>query len=273
MLYAIDGTPAFRIELYENSVAGKWKNIINSTYTGDGTDFDHRRTFFYLQTKEEQQQELSRAIHKINAFLKKDFVEQPVDNDYTNQDFLNRLHIAFETLSGTFEKPTKFFTVAPAEIKEAVRDLNWIVHKLERNHSEINKIKLHWNKNKKQMRSKLTDEECELFQFEQKTDEVYLGYNELGKTYYDLWHDGLPIDYTGTRNSNYIGGDIDIYFSGSENIFPEQFKVWCREHNIDPYDKKHGLGLLPIGKLTWENKPSLTKHSKLDIIEGIRNTL
>ena len=53
MLYEIDERPAFRINLYDHTVAHKWKDLIDSIYVGDGEDIDHKRTFFALRTQDE----------------------------------------------------------------------------------------------------------------------------------------------------------------------------------------------------------------------------
>ena len=53
MLYEIDGVPAFRIDLYDHSVARKWKNLIDSIYVGDGDDLDHKRSFLDFATKQD----------------------------------------------------------------------------------------------------------------------------------------------------------------------------------------------------------------------------
>ena len=53
MLYEVDGQQAFRIDLYDHTVAHKWKDLIRSIYVGDGEDMDHIRTFFYLRTNDD----------------------------------------------------------------------------------------------------------------------------------------------------------------------------------------------------------------------------
>ena len=70
MLYEIDGVPAFRLELYDNSVAYKWKNLIKSIFVGDGKDIDNRRTFYQYKTIPEIKKDLITAINNINIFLK-----------------------------------------------------------------------------------------------------------------------------------------------------------------------------------------------------------
>ena len=70
MLYEVDGIPAFRIDLYDHTVAHKWKKLIESIYVGDGEDIDHMRTFFSLRTRDEIKDMLLDAVKNINTFLK-----------------------------------------------------------------------------------------------------------------------------------------------------------------------------------------------------------
>ena len=67
--------------------------------------------------------------------------------------------------------------------------------------------------------------------------------------------------------------DIDdkcLSFVDRERIFEDDFLEWCKTHNIDAYKKENGMGLLPIGKISSFDPPEhLTKHSKIDIIEGV----
>ena len=65
MLYEVDGQQAFRIDLYDHTVADKWKKLIQSIYVGDGDDIDHVRTFFHLRTKDEIKKMLVDAIKNI----------------------------------------------------------------------------------------------------------------------------------------------------------------------------------------------------------------
>jgi hypothetical protein len=105
-----------------------------------------------------------------------------------------------------------------------------------------------------------------LFQFNQTKNEVYLAYNELGKSYVDLCNDNLPFDYDATKNNHYIGADIDIALKDKKNIFESNFIDWCKDNDIDPLEKKHGIGMLPIGKIEIINMEHLTKDSKANII-------
>ena len=151
-------------------------------------------------------------------------------------------------------------------IKENIRDLNFCVHALEHG-SGRSILPIQWTKARTTMpRIKLTDEEYELVQFHMTKNEVYLAYNELGKSYMDLWHDNLPIDYTATKNNHYIGADVKISLKDNPNIFEEDFIDWCKNNRINHLEKKHGIGLLPIGKVESMNTEHLTKDSKVNII-------
>tara|TARA_E500000178_G_C16626175_1_gene575536 strand:- start:25 stop:585 length:561 start_codon:yes stop_codon:yes gene_type:complete len=184
--------------------------------------------------------------------------------------------MAFEKLSGDFDNPTKLMKIAPMNIKENIRDLNFCVHKLEHgsiehssSKSTLDDLPIQWTKKRTTTpRIKLTEEEHSLFQFNKIKNEVYLSYNELGKSYVDLYKDNLPIDYGATKNNHYIGADINIALTDKENIFESGFIDWCKDNNIDPSEKKHGIGLLPIGKVETIDIEHLTKDSKANIIIG-----
>tara|TARA_Y100000592_G_C5426484_1_gene296024 strand:- start:428 stop:1255 length:828 start_codon:yes stop_codon:yes gene_type:complete len=271
MLYTIDGKPAFRINLYDHTVASKWKNLIESIYVGDGEDIDHIRTFFSLRSHDEIKEILLNAIKNINTFLRTEFIELPKQIDWNDQNLHNTLHVAFEKLSGKFDNPTKLMIIAPMNIKENIRDLNFCVHALEHSSGnsadDLDHLPLQWTKKREtNPRIKLTDEEHNLFQFHETKNEVYLAYNELGKSYVDLWMDNLPFDYGGTENNHYIGADIIVALNDKKSIFEQGFLDWCKDNNIDPYSKKHGIGLLPIGKVEIINIGHLTKDSKANII-------
>ena len=269
MLYEVDGIPAFRIDLYDHTVAHKWKKLIESIYVGDGEDIDHVRSFFGLRTHDEIKDMLLDAVKNINTFLKIEFIKIPKQVNWDDQELYNTLHIAFEKLSGDFDNPTKFIKIAPMNIKENVRDLNFCIHALEHRSEQdtLDSLPMQWTKKREEtFRIKLTDKEYELIQFNQTKNEVYLAYNELGKSYVDLWKDDLPFEYTATKNNHYIGADIVIAFTNKENIFEQGFIDWCKDNGIDPLAKEHGIGLLPIGKIESMDIEHLTKDSKANII-------
>ena len=269
MVYEIDGKPAFRIDLYDHTVAHKWKNLIESIYVGDGEDIDHARSFFSLRTNDEIKNILIDAVANINNFLKKDFIQIPKEINWDDQNLYNTLHIAFEKLSGDFNNPTKLMKIAPMRIKENIRDLNFCVHALEHNSNKkiLEQLPIQWTKKRKNTpRVKLLDKEYALMQFHATKNEVYLSYNELGKSYMDLYDDKLPSDYDAMKNNHYIGADIIIALADKDSIFKPDFIDWCKDNDIDAYEKKNGIGLLPIGKVEVINIEHLTKDSKANII-------
>ena len=89
MLYEIDGKSAFRINLYDNTVATKWKELIESVYVGDGEDIDHKRTFFNLRSREEIQEMLLNSVKTINSFLKTELIRIPTHVNWQDQDLYN----------------------------------------------------------------------------------------------------------------------------------------------------------------------------------------
>jgi len=267
MLYEIDGSPAFRIHLYNNSVAHSWKKIIDSSYVGDGEDIDHKRTFFNLQTKGEIKKILLKAIKKINAFLKHEFIQTPHTWD---QKTYNNLHITFERLTGEYDNTTRLNKIAPPDIKECIRDINYCVHALEHNNitQDKNNWHIHWTKGRETtQRIPLKENEYDYCQFNLVKDEVYLSYNEVGKSYKDLWLDELPINYSALKNNHYIGPDIFIALKNKDFIFDKKFITWGKKNNINVLDKKHGLGIIPIGKVEIIQIDQLTKDSKAIIIK------
>jgi hypothetical protein len=274
MFFSIDSKTDFEIELNNNSVANTWCSLIKESYVGDGLDIDNRRTFYPLKTKNEMKLDLLNAIEKINLFLKKEFIKIKKPINWNDQNFYNYLHICFEKLSGRYDNHSRLLHIAPIEIKESIRDLNFCVHSLEsKQHNKINRIKsdltIQFSKNRNTKRVSLKKSEKKLFQFSLKKFEVYLSYNELGKTYIDLYKDNLPIDYVGMKNNHFIGKDIFISLLNKKNIFDKNFIKWMEKNNKNPYDKTLGIGVLAIGtaKINTNVVNQLTKNSKLTIIK------
>ena len=154
-------------------------------------------------------------------------------------------------------------------IKETIRDLNYCIHALEHGSikSTLDQLPIQWTKKRDTTpRIKLKDEQYDLIQFDMKKHEVYLAYNELGKSFVDLYKDNLPLSYNSTKNNHYIGADIKISLVDKKQIFKEEFLQWCQDNDLDAFDKKHGIGLLAIGKVEIIDIEHLTKDSKANII-------
>ena len=224
---------------------------------------------FPLWTIQEVRDLLVESIKNINRFLKRQFINVPTEDTWNDQNFYNEVHIAFEKLTGEFDTPTRLFKIAPAHIKESIRDLNFCVHRLEHNKDKglSEHLDLQWTKTRDTTpRVKLKKNDYDLVQFTRKKNEVYLDYNELGKNFIDLWDDNLPINYSMAKNSHYVGADIKVNFIDKEEIFEKKFLDWCKTNHIDPFDNTQGLGLIAIGKIVTTHMYQLTKNSKIDII-------
>ena len=64
-------------------------------------------------------------------------------------------------------------------------------------------------------------------------------------------------------------GKIRLFSYATGKIYAGLYlyiKNWCKENNVDPYNRKHGIGLLPIGKVEIIGIEHLTKDSKANII-------
>jgi hypothetical protein len=268
MLFEIDNTPSFRIHLYNHSVANKWKNLVKESFVGDGSDIDHRRSFLFHKTKEDIQHDLVKAIENINKSLKRNVIELPETIDWQDEDFYNKLHYHFETLGGTFDNPSNLYLGAPKHLQESIMDLNFCVHQLEKDSKDRHeKLEVQWTKTREKLkRIKFEEDEYQHIKFSKTKHEVYLGYNEVGKNYIDLWRDNLPVDYKELQNNHYIGLNFFVSLIDKPGIFENEFVSWMEKHKIDPYNKKLGIGLMPIGKCEMITMNHLTKDSKVNII-------
>jgi hypothetical protein len=190
----------------------------------------------------------------------KNFID--IQEDVTSQEYLNYLHLKFEQLSGEFGKPTRLFAIAPKQLKDAVRDLNFFVHKLE--NKNLNRTQFFIDFNKDQYRRlPLELADYEFFEFKQPPGTLFLNYAELGKDFLDLYKDNLSIDYTGYKNLHYYSGEAVLMFDkydpyGDINGYLD----WLISHGIDPYDKRLGHGKIPLGHVDnlAEAKEKLNKH-------------
>jgi|TARA_Y100000310_G_C20573342_1_gene759182 hypothetical protein len=263
------------INLYDNYTATTYKDLLEQTINEVGICIDNQRCFEPYSSKSQLQEKLLNAIDTINNFCKTEYIELPKQIDWNNKEFYNMLHVYFEKLNGTWIKPTNLMLVGPEKIKNAVRDLNYIVHELESysyssNHKDTMTwpFKLQWSKGKT-TRRKFTQDQYNEREFEYKKNKVYLGYNEVGKEFIELALDNLDINYPNAKNNHYIG--LDIIFAKQDcKLFETSFLQWCKKNNFDPYKKSNGIGLAPIGTYySSGNMLSFSPDSKItNIILG-----
>jgi hypothetical protein len=190
---------------------------------------------------------LKQSCITINRYIK-NFIE--VEDDILAQptDYFNYLHAKFEKISGPFGKPTKLFAMASPELKQAVRNLNFYVHKVET--KENPKVNFYMSFNKDQYRRQpMTDSDYEYCEFKFDPGTLFVHYSELGKTFFDLFKDGLDITYPGLKNLHYYSGESTILFQPMDPLSYPGYIDWLTTRGIDPYNKRLGHGKIPLGKL------------------------
>jgi hypothetical protein len=248
----IDDSHTVNIECFDTPIGHKYSAMLKSQIDSKGILTDDLMSFSNYLRKDQIQDIMLEAFSNINKFFKQDIIAME-SVDWDDQIWHNKLHTIFEKLNGDWNNPSRLMLVAPNNILEAVRRVNWGVHQLEGYPFE-KAWHMEWSKNPKECvdRIKFVEEDydCVVFQYQPWT--VYLGYNEVGKEYRDLHEDNLPIEYPGLKNNHYLGLDIDINQSKTGNVFANDFKEWMIKHKIDPYDKQLGIGKFPVGRYSQD---------------------
>jgi hypothetical protein len=261
-----DSEVSFDISLNQNSFTEKW--IEELKWCLSNCDFNQEEAFSRFLTKEQVESKLLDACNTINKYLK-NFID--IEKDFTNQSqtYFNYLHKQFERLSGEFGKPTRLFKIANRELKNAIRNLNFYTHRLEGNSlSEFFYLSFCKDQYRRQ---KLHEDDYKFFQFTAEKGSLILHYAELGKTYYDVYKDGLEFTYPGLKNLHYYSAETSL-ISKDYNIEDDLGYIdWLKFHNIDPFDKMQGHGIICLGKVldldAAYNKLANNRHIKQIIIK------
>tara|TARA_R110000823_G_scaffold230090_6_gene357012 strand:+ start:1460 stop:2281 length:822 start_codon:yes stop_codon:yes gene_type:complete len=257
----IDETDLVTFELYDTAIAKKWFNLFQETV---GTcEFNNRECFYGYASEDQAIQDITDAAYKINNFLSEEYVVIPPD--LSSQDDFNKLHTVFETLNGEYGKGTQIFNDSPAEIREAIRRINFCIHRLERRRQKKSGGRIYISFDKDcYTRQPFEKDDYQHFEFEKHPKILYIHYAEVGKNLIDLYLDGLPLDYPGVKNSHYYSAESDVVFKGDvKNVFPEGFVEWCNDFNIDPYDKSLGIGVIPAARLINASTNIFSPDSKI----------
>lgn len=232
------------IILNDTPFVKKWVNEL--TWCLDNCDFNQQEIFYNFLSNQEIERNLLNSCVIINKYIK-NFIDIKTPFIEQAQDYFNYLHLKFERLTGEFDKPTRLFAIANQELKSAIRNLNFFVHALE---SQLWQNYFYISFNKDQYRRhKLAETDYNEFVFDIKPGTLYLHYAELGKTFFDLYKDNLPIDYSGLKNLHYYSGEASLSFSKFSFLSDAKYTNWLKTHNIDPYDKQLGHGLICLGHL------------------------
>ena len=233
---------SFVIQLNDTAFVRKWLEEFRWCLLN--CQFNQDEVFAGFLTLQEAAQKLYSACVNVNKYLK-NFIELKSDLLAQPQEYFNYLHQKFEQLSGGFGKPTKLFAIANHELKSAIRDLNFYLHIIE--NKEISKnFYISFDKNTYR-RQPLAPEDYEYFNFKIPAGSLILHYVELGKTYYDLYKDNLPIEYQGHKNLHYYSGEATLTFDDLDYYKDPGYFQWLESNNIDPLDKTLGHGIICLG--------------------------
>lgn len=238
---------SFDIFLFDNSFVRKW--VQEFQWCLSNCQINQEESFVGFLSLEESSSRLYNACVTINKYLK-NFIEVRDDLLIQPQEYFNYLHLKFEQLSGSFEKPTKLFSIANAELKKAIRELNFYVHRIEKKIYEIPSLYISFNKDSYR-RLRLDAADYEYFQFEAPAGTLFLHYAELGKEFVDIYEDSLPLDYKNLKNLHFYSGEAFLSFTEYNAFSDKNYLNFLLENGIDPYDKKLGHGKIPLG--TVEN--------------------
>jgi hypothetical protein len=233
------------VDLYRNDFVSRWARLFDQTAAQCA--INQSESFSCNLTEAQTQERLIASIDAINRFLKRVFIDRPDQINWEDQDWYNYLHVKFEQLSGEFGSPTRLFAIAPETIKEAIRNLNFYVHRLEVRPYGRMPWYISFDKNC-YARLPLETKDYDLFQNSIQSGQAFIHYAELGKTTIDLYENNLPTDYAGLKNLHYYSAEILLHL-GSDDIelFTDGFRQWAGQNRIDITDKKQGIGIIPIG--------------------------
>ena len=236
---------SFTITLNNNAFVQKWVKELRWCLTN--CDIEQQEAFAGLMPLDQSANILTESCTIINRYLKNfiDIRKNLLDQD---QEYFNYLHLKFEQLSGEFGKPTRLFAIANKELKTAIRNLNFFIHRIEK--KKINMPILYVSFNKDQYRRQaLCNEDYDYFEFAIPAGTLFVHYVELGKEFVDLYEDNLPLDYHNFHNLHFYSGEATICFKDYNCFDDPGYVAWLRDNNIDPYNKKLGHGKLVLGKV------------------------
>ena len=243
VILGTSGEVSFDINLYDNSFVRKWTKELQ--WCLDNCDFNQKEAFSGLLTLNEASERLHGACVTINKYIK-NFIDIKPDLLNQSQEYFNYLHLKFEQLSGEFSKPTRLFSIANDELKNAIRDLNFYIHRVETKQNQINNLYISFDKDSYR-RIQFEESDYEYCEFALPPGTLFVHYVELGKEFIDIFEDNLPIEYKNLKNLHYYSGESTLNFESYNAFSNIEYFNFLKKHFKDPYDKKLGHGKMPLG--------------------------
>lgn len=252
-----------RIQLNENSFVLRWADLlIKELQTKNILQID---TFAWSMTEDQARYHLISAIQRVNDFLKTEFIGIPATSDFDNPDYYNQLHVKFEELTGEdWDNPTRLMSIAPSDVKLAVRHINRFCHRLERRPYSIEPVmRVEFDSD---TRLPLEPEDYMLFEPMNAPGCVYLDYSTFGKSLVECFMDGLEPDYSALKLQHHYCANFIINFDYRNDAQVEQFNQWLIAHGLNPSEIQ-GSGNIPLGRIV--DKKSLYSVLDCSTIENI----
>jgi hypothetical protein len=252
---------SFDIMLVDNSFTRKWVNELS--WCVDNCEFNQIEAFASNMTLQDSGKSLLEACVTINRYFK-NFIEIREHMLDQPQEYFNYLHSRFELLSGKFGKPTKLFAVANPELKNAIRNLNFFLHRIETHNHPVAGLYISFNKDQYR-RHAFEKDDYDFFEFKFPAGTLFLHYVELGKEFIDLYEDNLTLDYAGFQNLHFYSGEASLTMKPYDAFEDSGYKQWLLDHGIDVYNKHLGHGRIPLGHIDnlHEVEEKLTKFRYL----------
>lgn len=255
---------SFDIELFETKFVDKW--LSEFRWCLDNCSFVQHEAFATLLTLEQSAERLKQSCDTINRYLPGmlDLRDDPLSEP---QEYFNYLHSKFEALNGEFDRPSRLFSIANAELRSAIRDLNFFVHRCETRREPRSCLYMSFDKDRYRRRP-MEVEDYDHAEFVLPAGTLMTHYMELGKDFEDLFEDGLGLDYPGFRNLHYFGGEAAVTLK-EFNLFERPgLKQWLQNQGLDPYNKALGHGRIALGRVIDldRTRTLIDKHRHLNKI-------
>jgi len=208
---------------------------------------------------------------------------------HMTQEFLNLLHSYFEKYRGGVLTPGAFYQGAPADVQQAIDDLNLLVHRYEdcrRNEVRVAKglrpfAQAVLTFGKPMPRYPLEDEDYLHFNRKVVFGSLYINYCELGKPIWDVFKDRDEV--VGDKNIRplrYYSADTFLNFAPSHGMIERigqriewlQFHLWWNRHarklavlGFSWNDPKNSIGNITVARLNHE-RGAIAKLSEDQVV-------
>jgi len=283
-----DGESDFdlKFRLLNYSIAQRWLKHLE-LFIQSGQPWDDPKRFYNFPNTEYTEPVVAERLLQLLSIIQNyapNVVTRDIGEEIT-QDDLNYFHHIFEVNHGLYDaqEQNEFFQNAPKEVQDALGDLNIWIHRYETLGS-IPRFVATWKY--KPYRDNMEEEDFKLFSLKEDWGDLILNYCEIGKTFYDLWHDNdvyiAPEAFKPLKNFCF---DFTVKFNEKTDAewnkteasvwdYFDQHKDFFHSQGYKKYDPKLSLGGITIAKIeTTEPKnviiEKISKHQCLKSIQVI----